>query len=579
MTNGINYLKRILTNMPYQPFLIADFKTAKSIGKEPWLSPIDAFPTLENMHINKGVLEKRLGFSILGQSGVKHGAVVQTATSITGLKTYLKRGMPSLLAMDSKGSQGAFTGRCNLYNGVDDTWTDISSDLDTPADIFTGSPSDFFHFANWRGVGYMVNNVDQIYQFAGPDNAVVPFNVQITDLDNKANHVDTCQFIFIIDDRLVLLGTTEFGTWFPQRLRFSPVLQTDFRAPGSGTDDAETQERISAAGMIGKTVYAFFEGPAGGSLWKIRRTGNSDIPLEWERVFRSEGSRSPYSGIEFTSNVNDGLVAVGLSDILLYDGFKLSRLNLPMARDILDEFNDSFIRSVFGHYQKERGEEHLLFTFADSSSQAIDRILDFNVTENNWTIHKSNQTFFVNVMGAFNGQSVPSVIELDDALPVGDGALVSEITVDSRAILGEPSPFTLIGCRNSRVYKWNSGEFDGTNDVNGTIAINAKSSRWNPFTQTGRRAACEKIGFYVDNDASASFLVSVFKNTRSAAYTTKAISCDSDDDDKDKFWVWVFCDGEIGDFHRISITHDERGNTPRIHAIMPYFAQAGRIDV
>ena len=543
----------------YQSFLIAGLKTAKSIGLEPWLSPQDAFPVLENMHVNKGVLEKRLGFSPFAT--MKHGAVAQTDTSITGIHAHLRKGMPSLLIMD--------TARANFYNAVDETMTDVSSDLGTPVDIFSGSESDFFHFLNWQGVGYMVNNVDQIHKWDGRGNAVVPHNIQIVSGDDKANHIDTCQFIFVIDDRMVLLGTVELGTWHPQRLRFGGVLQTDFLEPGGGTDDAETQERISAAGIIGKTVYAFFEGPGSGSLWRIRRTGNTDIPLEWERITKTEGSRSVYSGIEF----QDGLVAVGLSNILFYDGFKIKNLELPNLRDILTEFNDAKIRSVFGYSQRERDERHLLFTFADSSSSTMDRLLDYNVSENNWTKHKSEQSFFINCLGGFNGQKVPSMAELDDVV-ASDGALVSAIDVDSRAVLGNPRPFTLIGCRNSQVYKWNDGEFDGTNDNSGKIAINAQSSRLNPFIKQGRKAALEKVEIYVDNDSNASFTASLFKNTSSTAYKTKVISADLSND---KDFVTIFADGEIGKFHRLKIAHTERGNTPRIHAFNFYFAPAGRL--
>ena len=556
--------------MAYRPYLISDFKTAKEIGKEPWLSMPDGFPTLVNMHVNKGVLEKRLGFSSFAQ--MKHGSTAQTATSITGIKTYLKDGLPNLLIMDSKGSAGSYTGRCNLYNPVDATMTDISSDLATPADIFTGSPSDFFSFQNWLGVGYMVNNIDQVYKWEGRNNAVVPFNVQINTTDSKTNHVDTCRFIFVKDDRLLLLETTELGTWHPNRLRYSPVLQTDFSAPGGGFVDAPTQQRICTAGFVGRHVAVYFQGiddDSIGSLWLIKSTGNSDIPFRWERVTTTEGCRSPYSGVEF----RDGLGSVGLSNILFYDGFKIKDLDIPNIRDILDEFNDAYIRSVFGWNQRER--RHLLLTFADSSSSAIDRMLDYNILENNWTVHKSGQSFFVNCIGGFNDQKVPSMAELDDVV-ASDGAEVSEITVDSRAVLGTPKPFTLIGCRNSRVYKWNDGEYDGTDDDDGKIEIDARSSRLNPFTKNGRKVACEKIGFLVDNDSSASFLVSVFKNTSSTAYTTKTISCDGYND---KFWTYIFCDGEIGDFHRLKISHTERGNTPKIHAFMPYFDIAGSLDL
>lgn len=562
-SNGRSCPNRSGLSMPYRPFLIANMKTAKSIGLEPWLSPQDAFPTLENMHVNKGVLEKRLGFSPFAT--MKHGAATQIATSITGIKVYLNKGMPNLLVMD--------TARVNLYNAVDGTMTDISSDLTTPADIFSGSPSDFFHFLNWRGVGYMVNNVDQIYQWAGPGNAVVPFNINF-DSDTRTNHIDTCRFLFTIDDRLVLLDTVEKGTHFPQRMRFGGVLQTDFTVAGGGSDDAETQERISAAGKIGKTVFAFFQGPDSGSLWRIRRTGNTDIPLEWDRITTTEGSRSPYSGVEF----NDGLGAIGLSNILFATGSTVFRqavkpIELPQARDILTEFNDAKIRSVFGHNQRERDERHLLYTFADSAGTDMNRLLDFNISEKNWTKHKSQQSFFVNTMGAFNGQKVPTFVELDDVVTF-DGDIVSNMTVDSRAILGTPSPFTLIGCRNSQVYKWNDGEFDGTDNDSGKIAINVLSKQFNPFIEHGRKAELDRIEIYMDNDSSASFTMSLFKNTSTSSYQTKVISGDLVND---KGFVTIFGNGETGRFHQFGITHTEKGNTPRIHAFILYMQAGERI--
>lgn len=541
----------------YRPYLISGFKTAKSIGVKPWLSPIDAFPTLENMHVNKGVLEKRLGFSLFAQ--MKHGNVAQTSTPITGICTHIKNGMPCLLIMDTK--------RCNFYNAVDQTMTDISSDLTSPIDIFTGSASDFIHFCNWQGVGYLTNNKDEIHKWEGRGNAVVPFNIQINTTDSKDNHVDTCRFIFIKDDRILLLDTVEFGDWCPQRCRYSPVLQTDFSASGSGYVDAPTQERICTAGYVGKNIAVYTQGGESGTLWLIKSTMNADIPLKWDRITTTELIRAPYSGVE----IKDGLAAVGATNIVFYDGFKIKDLDIPHLRDILDEFNDAYIRSVFSYNQKE--ERHLLFTFADSSSSSIDRMLDYNIMENNWTIYKSAQSFFVNCVGGFTGQKVPSLSELDDVVDE-DGALVSAITVDSRAVLGTPKPFTLIGCRNSKVYKWSDGEYDGTDDANGKIEIKAETIEMNPFKKNGRKVACEKIGFLVDNDSSASFLASIYKNTGTTAYKTKTISCEGRND---MFWTQIFCDGEVGSFHKLKISHIEKGNTPKIHAIMPYFDMAGRL--
>ena len=596
----------------YQPFLISGFKTAKSIGMKPWLSPPDAFPTLENMIVNKGVLEKRLGFSEFAR--MKHGAVAQTTTPITGIHSFLHKSMPCLLIMDDA--------RCNFYNPsvIPSTMTDISNDLgdtvvgtDTneyrcvlshtsaaatrpilganyatywvatgrtglgaetwvalvdyigPMDIFSGSSSDFFSFCNWQGVGYMVNNVDQIHKWVGRGNAVVPFDTKIDADDPAANQINTCRFMFIKDDRMGLLDTVERGDWCPVRWRYSPVLQTDFSAAGGGYVDAPAQQqRVVAAGMVGKNIAVYTQGADSGTLWLIKSSGNADIPFKWDRITTTELIRSPYSGVE----MKDGLAAVGATNIVFYDGFKIKDLDIPNIRDILDEFNDVFIRSVFGYRQRDK--RHLLLTFADKDSSNIDRILDYNIDENNWTIHKSEQSLFVNCIGGSTGQKVPIGAEFA-AVEAIDVALIPDLTLDARTVYGTPKPYTLIGCRNSRVYKWG----DGTDDAGADIAIKAVSIDLNPFIKEGLKAACEKIGFLVDNVPTASFLVSVYKNTSTTAYKTKTISCNGLDD---MFWVWILCDGEIGNFHRLEITHTEKDNTPKIHAFMPYFESAGRLD-
>jgi hypothetical protein len=542
----------------YEKFLISNFKTAKSIGLEPWLSPEDAFPTIINAHVNKGVLEKRNGFSAFAT--MKHGTTTQTATTITGIHTYLKEGMPQLLIFDTK--------RVNKYNPVPSTPT--MTDITGGSDIFSGSASDFFHFCNWQGVGYMVNNVNQIYKYTGSGNVAV-FNIQI-DTRTKTNHIDTCRFIFVKDDRLLLFDTVEFGDYKPQRCRYSPVRDTVFKNSGGGYVDAPTEQRICAAGFVGDDIAVYFQGKerhSGGSLWHLRSTNNTDTPFKWKRITETEGCRSPYSGVEF----KDGLGVIGISNVLFYDGYKIKDLDMPHLRDVLSEFESDYIRSVFGYNQGEA--RHILWVMTNADDSSPNRILDYNVNENNFTIHKSGQTFFANCFGGFNGQKVPSVVELDDAY-LTDESLVSAMTVDSRAVLGSPSPYTLVGCRNSQVYKWNDGTYDGTDDSNGKIELDARSSRWNPYIKESRKARFGKIQFLVDNDSDASATVSFYKDTGTTAYLTGTLSCDGEGD---KFWTTLSADGNIGNFHRIKISHTEKGNRPRIHAIKLYMKRAGWMDL
>ena len=191
----------------YEPFLIAPFSTGKSIGMEPWLTPIDAFPTLQNARVNKGVLEKRQGYQLFAT--MLHDSTPQTTTYIVGIHTYLNDGLPQLLVFDED--------RVNRYNPVDSSMDDITGG----SDIFTGDPNDFVSFANWLGKGYMVNNVNQIYQYTGSGDVAV-LNLKIDADDPETNQIDTCRHIFIKNDRMVLLDVVEFGDWLPQRCRYSP---------------------------------------------------------------------------------------------------------------------------------------------------------------------------------------------------------------------------------------------------------------------------------------------------------------------------------------------------------------------
>jgi len=540
----------------YQPHLISNLRTAKSIGLDPWLTPEDGFPVLQNARINKGVLEKRNGFS--PYAIMKHDSTEQSDTAVMGIHTYLKRGKPTLLIMDTK--------RINRYDADDATTVDISGG----SDLFTGDNADFFWFANWRGIGYMTNNKDQIHQYDG--SSVSAVNLKIS-TDPKTNHINCCRMIFIKDDRMIIFDTVELGTWYPQRARYSPVLSTDFAAAGSGYVDAPTQARIVTGGFVGKKIVIFF---SDNTLWEFSNTGDTTDPYKWNRITDTEGSRTPYVCIPF----RDGLVTIGNTNILHYDGFKLTDLDVPQVRDILSDFSNAKIRLCHGLNTKE--SRHLLFTYTNNGDSLPNRILDYNGNENNWSVHKSKQSFFPHCLGSFTGQQIPSWIEVDLIHHGDTDAEVSDMDIDSRDIFGSPHPFTLIGCRNSQVYKWDDGSYDGTDDNSGKIALDIQSGRWNPYIKQGRKASLSKIMFLVDSDSTASVLATLFKNSgvigSDTAYKSQTLTF-TGVTNKAKTWITLHVGGEVANFHQLRLSHTDKANRPRIHAVMPFFKQAGRLDL
>jgi len=71
--------------MSYTPFMIAGFREGEDKSLEPWLTPDQAFTTLENVYIDRGILKKRGGVSEYGQLGTY---VNDEHVGTLGSKTY-----------------------------------------------------------------------------------------------------------------------------------------------------------------------------------------------------------------------------------------------------------------------------------------------------------------------------------------------------------------------------------------------------------------------------------------------------------------------------------------------------------
>ena len=100
--------------MAYTPFPIIDLKVGKYTRREPWLSPQDAFETLSNCRIKRGVLEKRRGYSLYGQilaiSTTNLNPTLQT-NSVMGIFNHLSGTTENLLVTDQNRINEYVSGR------------------------------------------------------------------------------------------------------------------------------------------------------------------------------------------------------------------------------------------------------------------------------------------------------------------------------------------------------------------------------------------------------------------------------------------------------------------------------------
>ena len=132
------------------------------------------------------------------------------------------------------------------------------------------------------------------------------------------------------------------------------------------------------------------------------------------------------------------------------------------------------------------------------------------------------------------------------------------------------SDVDFFGSQNGKIYKINDTGSDDGDD----IAWEVKSGRWNPYLQQGQKAHLGWIDFLVDVDATESFDVALYVDTDTTAWKTETITCDAVTDEDEMVMKRVYAD-VTGSFHEIKISNDASTNSPRIHAIIPYFIPGG----
>jgi len=131
-------------------------------------------------------------------------------------------------------------------------------------------------------------------------------------------------------------------------------------------------------------------------------------------------------------------------------------------------------------------------------------------------------------------------------------------------------PTTLFGNHLGKIFQMNFGGADN----GAAIEFSAKGGQWNPFVEQGFKADLGYVDFFVDVDPLVTFDVKFFINTDTTEWQTKTVTCDSIDGADGKVWKRVYV-GAVAKSHTIEITNNAASNRPRIHAVVPYFDNAG----
>ena len=492
----------------YETQLIADFKTGYATQREPWLLPADAFPTLLDARVDKGVLKKRAGIT----------QIVDTTAGypIMGLHATMQLGHPIYLVAD--------THDIYKFDPYDESLSALTSD------VFTGKNMDFFWFQDWRDKCYICNHVDAIYiydRLAGTMEA----------LDSI---VQSAKMIFRYKSRLLFVSPVVGGTWYPRRLYYSNVNTETVDESNYVNVDIEDVP-MSGCYMKGVPTIFYHEKYVG----RVKYTFNSDTPFAVEEVSDDGGVLGPCPAPKFGGRA----VQLGHSRLLTWDGYEINHA-ATQIRDFRDEVDLFYAWYLQATVRRDRNVLYL--AYPNSGSTSNDRILEHNLDDNVFAIHRLSAHSFYSATGHF-------VLKAEDVDELFGSDGDDEIEWNDLHPLRHPTygGFTLMGGHTGKVYLMN----EGTTDAGSTISASVLSIELNPYAVQGRKCKLGNIRVLVGT-ATKSCTLKLYKDQRTTEY--KSMTLDASGSGTNKHWeIDLHGDGEVGNFHQIEFS----GDLPDIHAV------------
>lgn len=457
--------------------------------------------------------------------------------SIVGIETYdnLSTAESELFVWDKK--------RCAKWDADNQKLEDI-----TGSDTWNGNDYNYIWGANARNKIYVTNNVDRVKYWDGTG----PWTNLLMDIDgDDANDVDTCLVIILYKERLVVFRTTENGTLYPQRARWCKA--EDYGDwTNDGYADAPTNDWFICCDFIGEDLICWFEY----SCWRLKYTGNADLPFRWEQISVSLGSFAPYSGFTY----NDVFASIGDTSIRETDNLTVYDIDSKIPDAVVGMNLEGFDKIYTIQIQEL---QQAILSYPAVGETANSNSLLYNWFDKSW----SRYDYGFNVYGFYKEDTEPSWGDIEETW---DELEISWYDKTRQA----GYPITLGGDTSGYIYKINYG----SSDNGSAIAFEVLSGRWNPYLKKGMRARFGWVEFLVERDADITMTVEFYAHDDGNEYivATETVTFEQTGDNAEKIWVRAD-NGAIADFHRMKLTNNASGQTPKIHAIKLYFKPSGKM--
>lgn len=274
------------------------------------------------------------------------------------------------------------------------------------AALWTGTDSDFFWSANWRGTDdyqytlFTTNyrSADGLRYFDGTNwNAWAPQYAS-----NAADLILTARLIIPFQNRLLLFNTIEQlfvgpGTvtnTIVNRCRYSaigsPIGANSFREDIGGQGgfiDAPTREAIVSLVKIKNRLTVFFER----STYELVYTGNQVYPFKWQQINSDLGCESTFSVVPFDKVV----LGIGQTGIHACNGVNVERIDSKIPDEVFQIHNDEEgVYRVCGIKDYYNEMVYWSMPYADYDTTYPNRLLAYNYNNDTWSFFTDSVTAF-----------------------------------------------------------------------------------------------------------------------------------------------------------------------------------------
>lgn len=318
---------------------------------------------------------------------------------------------------------------------------------------FVGSDSDFWSFDQIRDLTetqpwwVATNNSNPVIVFKGGS------NTKWEELLHTIGGVPfRAKFLVEYKNHLVFLDTTEGGSRYPQRMRWSNTADPDNIDSGNASfNDLSGDDWISGAVKFRGDLLCIVKES---SLWICWATGDSDI-FDFVKKVSGVGSASPRT----IKVINGDVVFLGRDDVYIFDGISALPLGITaqdpqstkVRRELVEQLNYAELSRAFALIREQEKE---YWIFISTSGTYPDTAFVYNTEVRSW----SKFTFNNNITG-YGLYQMDTSVSYDDL----DGSYDAQTWRFDDRSLGAGSPNLLLGDDSGNVYEYSSlvSEEDG----------------------------------------------------------------------------------------------------------------------